>query len=166
MPNGNVHYPVALTVAAVTTVAAYQMPTVVLHPLSGSLALGVSAGVWLAIYAGPDRDHFKHTVDEQAIWRKSRILGRLNEWYWRDYVASHGHRGNGSHTWPWGTWERFWYLMLLPLAASGLLAMWLGWSLAEWFAVWAGVFAGMSINDCVHIALDAVWDRLPRWAKE
>lgn len=165
MPNGNIHYPVAVTVAACTTVAAFYVAQAVPAPFANAAAVGVAAGVCLAIYAGPDRDHFKHTIDEQAIWRKSRTMGTLNEWYWRDYVASHGHRGNGSHTWPKGTWDRFWYLLFTPLVASILLAIWLGWSPSAWLAVWLGVFTGMSINDCVHIALDAIWDRLPRWAK-
>lgn len=147
MPNGNIHGPVAVGVAIVVTGAAFAEP--LLTPLA--------VGAWCGTFCDPDLDHFVTTESERKVYRLNPLIGYIYQWYWTDYHLTHGHRGNGSHTWPKGTVVRFWYLLWAPVLVSLGWWLWQEWPIGPLLLVWAGVFAGLSINDLVHIGLDKVW---------
>ena len=119
-------------------------------PVLGGLALG-----WMVT---PDIDLPGTTYEEERVYRLrlgclpiGLLLGLAWEWYWFPYARIVPHRSPWSHLPGLGTAARLLYLAL-PYLVYGWAFGFPWWDWGVVLQVWAG----MAVQDTVHLVLDAV----------
>lgn len=133
-------------IAGTVLVAASLASAALVHPA----CIGLAAGALVGHLVTPDLDLAEQiTYCERRIYRWNRLAGWCWVQFWRPYARRNNHRGR-SHSWPRGTWDRFSYLLWLPVAVT---LLWFGWPAV---AFWLCVFAGQSVQDWVHLWLDGM----------
>lgn len=153
MANGRTHAVANLVLLGVTLyIVAPRLPV--------DLATGATIGAIVGTLITPDIDHHVTTQEEARFYRWFGFFGgRMWEYFWRGYAATHHHRGR-SHAPIIGTLGRWAYLAvrlspLIVLALYQLYPLWLTWLPALLCA-----FVFNVLQDLAHLVLDG-WQYHP-----